>query len=371
MSSSIDPKLTHPHESELLEPDLVSMLAEFDQGKPVGEAAHIEGLSDQFTWKKTFVNCWTGRPNEGKSTLLMFLALLKSKRDNWKWCLWSPEMINSHKADGKITRSSSDIFDELIHAFSGKNPYKHFTQKYGIPQMKKDEYIEALEWLQDRIFVINPEDKKYNSLLDCFKYWNDVHSFDGFIIDPFKNVRYDQKGTTDVVLHHIFDEIKDVAIDTNTSINIVAHPKSVSSGKDARKDGKENGAYRVVTQFDLLGGSAWDNAMDGIFSVYRPFRHKDPNDPRTWLYHLKQRKKHLVGETGVYKRIQYNMQKNRFFFDGVCPLSGDFERPLPINEFKPKVEETRNSPNQGKGEIKFETAEEMFPGIDKQDEPAF
>jgi len=311
-----------PRENDILLPDMSSMINEFNEGKPIGESGHVEGLVDQFSWKRTFVNCWTGRPNSGKTTFLQFMTILKSKYDNWKWCIWSPEMINSHKVNGKIVKSSSDIFDELIHMLTGKNPYKHFTAKYGIPQMSLDEYMEALEWIQDHFVVIHPKDKRYKALIDCFMYWFEKYGFDGWIIDPFKNIRYEQTGTMDYILHQIFDEFMELAVDTNSSINIVAHPKSTSEPK------KKDGSYKVVTQLDLLGGSAWDNSMDGIFSIHRPYRHIEANDPRTYLYHLKQRKKHLVGETGVYKHIEYNMKKNRFFFDGHCPIDGSFQPPI-------------------------------------------
>ena len=325
MADKIDPR-----ENDILLPDMSSMINEFKEGKPIGESAHVEGLVDQFSWKRTFVNCWTGRPNSGKTTFLQFMAINKSKYDNWKWCIWSPEMINSHKINGKIVKSSSDIFDELIHTFTGKNPYKHFTTKFGIPQMSLDEYLEALEWVQDRFFVIDPKDRKYTALIDTFMYFYEKYGFDGWIIDPFKNVRYEQTATTDIVLHHIFDEFKEVAINTNTSLNIISHPRSTNEPKH------KDGSYKVVNQFDLLGGSAWDNSMDGIFSLHRPFAHINPNDPRMWLYHLKQRKKHLVGETGVYKHIEYNMKKNRFYFDGHCPIDGSFQPPIGKEGMNPK-----------------------------------
>lgn len=313
MSEIIDER-----ESSMLEPDLLSMIKEFNEGKPIGESANIEGLQDDFSWKRSFVNCWTGRPNFGKTTMLQFLATTKSKHDNWKWCIWSPEMVSSHKVNNNIVISAGDIYDELIHMFTGKSPYKHFVERYGIPQMSMDEYMAAMEWVQDRFFVIHPKDKQYKNVIDNFNYWYDRHGFDGWIIDPFKNLQFEVNGTMDMVLHKIFDDFKDVAVRTNSSVNIVAHPKSDNEPK------KKDGSYKVVTQFNLLGGSAWDNSMDGIFSIHRPYAHLDPNDPTTWLYHLKQRKKHLVGNTGVYKHIEYNERKNRYYFEAHCPIDGSF-----------------------------------------------
>ncbi len=360
-------KIIDSREKDLLLPDEFAMIKEFNEGKPVGEFAHVEAISDQFTWKKTFVNCWTGRPNSGKTTLLSFLALVKSMKDPWIWCIWSPEMINSYKIDNKIVRSSSDILDEFIHAKTGKNPYKHFVSKYNIPQMLQEEYIEALLWIQDHFIIIDPKDKTYKSLIDTYNYWYDKYGFDGWIIDPFKNVRFEIKNTMDIVLHHIFDDFKYCAVNTNSCINIVAHPKSVSSGKDARIDGKEGGAYKPVSQFDLLGGSAWDNSMDGIFSVYRPNVHEDPNDPRTYLYHFKQRKKHLVGETGVYRHIEYNILKNRYYFEGKCPIDGSWQQP--INEEKKKHDDLTKAAKADQHYINFTESPEENPNMDYDKAP--
>lgn len=345
--------LPDERDTHLLSPDISAMLKEFKEGKPVGESGRIEPLADQFSWKKSFVNCWTGDANAGKTTLLNTMTVNKSKHDNWKWCIWSPEMISSQRMGKVVTKSAGDIYDELIHAYTGKNPYKHFVHKYGIPQMSVEEYMEALEWVQGRFYVISPTDKHYKSLIDSFNYWYEKEGFDGWVIDPFKNIRYDQTGTTDNVLHHIFDEIKDISIYTDTSVNIVAHPRSTRDAK------KPDGSYKVVTQFDLLGGSAWNNSMDGIFSAYRPFSHKDPNDPSMWLYHLKQRKKHLVGDTGVFKHIEYVPQTNRHHFDGTCPIDGSFKQPIIRDSEGNVIDQPKAPPRPATGTISFEPTKEV------------
>lgn len=352
------------HSKSYLEPDSISMLKEFKEGKPIGESGRIEHLSDQFSWKRSFVNCWTGRPNFGKSTFLQFMAVNKSKHDNWKWCIWSPEMISSDKGkDGKVYKTATDIYDELIHIYTGENPYKHFKDRYGISQMSEERYLEAITWVQDRFFVVEPKDKRYKHLIDNYMYMYETYGIDGWIIDPFRSVRYDQLGgTLDYVLSQIFDEFKEAAILTNSSVNFIAHPKGDNDPFKRGKDGIITG-YKPVNQYNLLGGSAWDNAMDGIFSVHRPYKHLDDNDPATYLYHHKQRKKHLVGDTGVYKKIEYNPKTNRYYFDGHCPIDGSFKQPLIRDDKGAPLPNQPQPPDRGLGkpqEIVFEKTDEQL-----------
>lgn len=316
--SQIFNKKDNLHQDDLLYLNEQQMLFEFNNGKEIGEDAHISSIKDQFSWKRTFVNCWTGLPNFGKTTFLNFLTINKSVHDNWKWCIWSPEMVNSYKnkKTNKIYKSSSDIYDELIHTYTGLNPYKHLVKKYNMEQMNKDIYINAMDWVKEHFYIISPKENNYKTLVDSFKFWNDKYGFDGFIIDPFKNLQYDITGTMDTVLHKIFDELKEIAILTNSTINIIAHPKSNNEPKNP------NGRFKVITQFNLLGGSAWDNSMDGIFSLDRPYMNLNPNDPSCVLYHLKQRKKLLVGRTGCSKDIEFDWRTNRYYFKEVCPIDG-------------------------------------------------
>ena len=335
----MDKKLIY--EPNVLHPDLALMMGEYMDGKPVGEDARVPEIKERFSWKKSFVNCWTGNPNVGKSTFLMFMALMKAKIDGWKWGVWSKEMISSHKYKDKVYLSSSDIFDDLVYMLTGKNPYRHLAGKFGI--ISKEEYITAVEWLQKHFIVINPPDAKYSTLIENFKYLAEYYGTDGIILDPWKNVRLDINtpgfATKDDLLHEAFDIIKDFALMYDQTANIIAHPKSLLSHEN------KDGTAKVVTAFDLAGGAAWYNSMDGIYSIHRPYINTNPKDDKcneTWFWNLKQRKQHLVGKRGVYDMITYKERTNRYYFNGFCPLDGEALRenmtPLEIMFNAPKEE---------------------------------
>jgi hypothetical protein len=322
MAKKIDPR-----EDSIVLIDTAAQLKEFTEGKPAGENARIPVLQENFSWKRSFVNCWTGWPNDGKSTFFQFMMLMKSLVDNWKWCIWSPEMLNAVKSEkGKMIISASDIVDELIFMYTGRNPYKHFEQRYGSKQMHSDDYIKALEWVQEHFIFINPKERKFRSLIDSFRFVYETYGVDGFLVDPFKNIDHsdDGNGRFDLYLDGVFSETKEFALETDTSFNYIAHPRNDKDPKNA------DGSYKICTQFTLAGGAAWNNNMDGIFSISRPHKHHNPLDPRVAFLTLKQRKQQLVGRAGIYSKIEFDFMTNRYYFDGKCPIDGSYKEPIEL-----------------------------------------
>jgi hypothetical protein len=314
----------NPLYKSYIPPNRAQMLKEFTEGKATGESAHVQAIENIFSWKPGFVNCWTGWPNDGKSTYLMFLAVVRSKFENRKWCIWPPEMINSYLDSGRQVRiSASDIYDELVFMLTGKSPYLHFEKKWGIKQMTQDEYMEAIDWVERHFYIINPRDRKYKDLIDNFRYFHEYHGCNDYIADPFKSLKQvEEGGRTDIILDDLFFEFKDLAVHTNATMNFIAHPRSQMEPKN------KDGTFKVCTQHMLAGGASWNNNMDGIYSIYRPNRHDNPTDPVVHFYNLKQRKQQLVGRVGVYKDIEFDWNRNRYFFDGVCPVDGSLKAPV-------------------------------------------
>lgn len=358
MAKKIDPR-----EDALVVIDMASQLQEFQEGKPVGENARIPVIAENFSWKRSFMNCWTGWPNDGKSTFFQFMALMKSVVDGWKWCIWPPEMLNAVKGpNGKMVISASDIVDELIFMKSGRNPYKHFEKQYGIKQMNKDEYIYALEWVQQHFIFINPKERTFKNLIDNFRYVFEHYGVDGFLVDPFKNINHSEEGggRFDLYLDQIFSETKEFCLETDTSFNYIAHPRNDKDPKNP------DGSYKICSQFMLAGGASWNNNMDGIFSIYRPSKHKDPKDPRVTFFNLKQRKQQLVGRAGMYDKIEFDFFTNRYYFDGHCPIDGSYKEPIESKlkrEQQKRKEEAAEGATKAKEKKAKKVAEPVAPSI--------
>lgn len=317
-------ELYDKREQSLVVIDEEELIYEFRNGKVVGEDAEISALSENFSWKRGFVNCWTGWPNDGKTTYFQFMAVMKSLVSKYKWCIWPPEMLNTWKSQsGIIKTSASDIVDELVFMMTGKNPYLHYQQRYNIPQMSEHDYRAAVQWVKEHFVIIHPKDRKYTDLIDNFKYFHDKYNFDGFLIDPFKNLDHNQsEGRFDLYLDKVFSDVKEFALETNTSMNFIAHPKAQTDSQNA------DGTFKICTQYMLAGGAAWNNSMDGIYSIYRPHKHAKATDPRVTFLNLKQRKQQLVGRVGQYEKIEFLFDTNRYYFDGHCPIDGTYVEPI-------------------------------------------
>lgn len=340
-------KKPDPREEAIILIDQIAQLQEFEKGKTVGESAAVPALNTRFTWMRSFQNCWTGWPNDGKSTFILFLALVKSYVHGWKWCVWSPEMYNAFLSNtGKLILSASDLVDELVFMKTGKPPYKHFKDQYGISQLPRDRYLEALEWINEHFIFIDPKNRRYKDLFDCFRYVHDQYEVQGVIGDPFKNLDHSEEGggRFDLYLDKLFSDGKTLALERNLSLNWVAHPRNDKDPKGT------DGAYKVCTQFMLAGGAAWNNNMDGIFSIHRPYKHDNPNDPRVTFYTLKQRKQQLVGRVGFYKDIEFDFDTNRYYFAGYEPIEGNHKETIGERQAREKGNEAKTG-KKGKAKV--------------------
>jgi hypothetical protein len=318
-------------------PDFASMLREWKDGAEVGEKSYVSELDDVFAWKTGLIQAWYGWANDGKGTFFDFMATMKSKfDDHWKWCFFKQEDMSSSVFEGRVKMNANDIYNNLVWVYSGKTPYKHFAKRHGIPQITINEYQEVLEWVENHFFVVYPKDRRYKTVMDEFKFYHEKFGIKGYLIDPFKSLILDEKARTDFMMNEVFIEAKEFALQTNTNFNFIAHPKSMT---DVKMGNKEDSPYKVVNQFMIAGGAAWDNNMDAQFSIYRPERHLNPSDPKVHFHNLKQRKAEVVGvKRGSYENIIFDRNTKRYFFNGVCPFDGS-EWVNPINK-------KFNDPNQ-------------------------
>jgi hypothetical protein len=285
------------------------LLHEYREGVQVAESCRVSGLTSVFSWKRGFQNCFTGYPNDGKTMLALYLMTQKSLHDNWKWVFWSPEMKSASFINDRIFVHYNDLINEIVWIVSGQTPYKHFADKYFIPQVNESEYIRIIKWAKDHFIPLDPKDKTadgiYNSLLKYFE----KSGFDGILVDPFKNIQYDGKVRDDIHMEQIFAKFKDLAIQTNSVMNWIAHPKA---GGERMKDG----ILQPVTPWMLNGGAAWDNSMDGIYSVFRPDIKTDPRSPRVNFINMKQRKQELTTERGISDGV-FDIKTRRYDFIGI------------------------------------------------------
>lgn len=276
----------------------------------------ITDIDKIFCWMPGFIAGYAGMPKKGKTTFTMFLMLVLSVIDGKKWALWSPEMIVSMKKDGKVIRSADYIYNLLIKALTGIDPLKLVTEDM-------DKYMEAFEFVKEHFYVIDTvRDNSPGTLIEAFRQAYYELGIFGWMADSFKNINYEEgKGTKDRALQYVVDDFKYMTIETDTCGCFILHPRGMKE-RELRKNGTLKGPYKVITQHDLLGGSVWDNSLDTLYSWYRQNIHDDANDPAGTLICINQKMQENTNKPGEFDGILYDIDKNRFYFSGICPLDG-------------------------------------------------
>ncbi len=279
----------------------------FIHGKRRGETTRFESIDPCFTWKKGFVQCWTGYPNHGKSEMLFQMAITKSLHDGWKWAVFCPENMSSDE-EGNLT--PEEIFDTLIHAYIGKTT----DPKYVAIQMSIEDYERGIEFVDKHFTIVYPEGLKTPSeVLKHFEWILGEEKIDGCIVDPWNKLIHNYTGLLDEYLATQFAIIKDFSIKNNLVFNIVEHPKG---GVMKQSDG----GLPVPDAFNLRGGAMWNNAMDAIIAIHRPNYHMDKTNQSVDFVSHKIRNQKLVGFPGTIS-LQFDRKTNRYYeHNGNSPL---------------------------------------------------
>ena len=313
--------------SDVIGLDIDIMKQDHANGVQIGDDCMVNDMREHFAWMRGHQNCWTGFPNDGKTEFTLFMMIVKALKSKWKWVIWSPEMKGANFVDGKIKVHYNILAYSMMSTITGKTPYKHIHEKYHIPFMTIDEIREMNKWIEEHFIFLDPKETKIDDIYNLLKRVFDKQGFDGVLIDPFKNIEPEPNKRDDQHLHQVFKRFKEFAIETNSVMNWVAHPKSGVTRVD------NNGDLNPCNQYMLSGGAAWDNSMDGIYSIQRPSPFDEFDGNLVTFHNLKQRMQELVCQRGKVENIKFDIKTRRYIFNGNDPLSSS----VPIEKF-PEVE---------------------------------
>lgn len=295
--------------------DIISQ--EHKEGMQLADSCMIDEMSEHFAWMRGNQNCWTGFANRGKTQFNLYMDSVKALLSDWKFCIWSPEMRRANFVDGKVKIHYNRLAYEIMATMSGKTPFKHISEKFNIPFMNLDEKEHWYKWIKEHFIFLEPKEKKIDDIHDVFLRVYENYGVDAFLIDPFKNIDVDNGTRDDRHLHRAFAKFQDLAVRTNTVMNWIAHPKSGVS--QVIQKGNESTAA-ICNQYMLAGGAAWDNSMDGIYTIHRPDILENKTSPNVEFINLKERDHLLVATPGTVEDITFDIKTRRYYFGGNCPL---------------------------------------------------
>ncbi len=302
-------------------PDLDNIKKEYDEGEPGGGTSYCNAEFDKvFRWTTGTISAWYGWPGDGKGTIYEFLAVLKAKKDGNIFCCVKPEDLNASKNNGEVKLSADNIYRRLAWIYLGQPTFSKAAKELRMDVAPFDEIVTAMEWVKKHFIMLEIDDVNINGVLSAFKYqYKRNNKITNWLIDPWTAFEMEERGRGDYTLRYSLRQFKKFALHTDTRVDIITHPKTMN---DVRE--KKGGPYKVVDQYLVLGGSAFDNACDQEYSVYAPERHlNQPGDVKRHFHCLKQKEAELVGaRRGIYDDIKFNPRTRRFLFNGQDPFTG-------------------------------------------------
>lgn len=264
-----------------------SMLDSFNTGKAYGETTYFKLIDEHFRWKKGELTLMHGIMNQGKSTMIMQLCLVKAIFNGYKYAFFSPEQD-----------PPDDFYDDLIHMYIGQNTQKNYNN-----QMSESEYIRGMDFIKEHFFYIYPENESPTPEYINARFIEVInkHKVNGCIIDPYNQLDNDIRkngGREDLYLSSFLSQQKRLAQKYQIFMIIIAHPKT---GLTKTKDGD----YDKPNVYDLAGGAMWSNKCDNVLCTYRPYYTSNKESRMVEFTSQKIKKHKLCGTPGdvslIYK----------------------------------------------------------------------
>lgn len=289
-----------------------------------GGDAVFPGCENMFKWFPGHTISVGGHGNHGKSTFVIFLAVLKSIADGTKWCFYTPE-----------NDPLAFFYFEVMNCFSGKSPYHNARNP-----LVGDEKQAAYEWVKKHIFIHSRADGKRSTYKEfmtaAFKLY-ETEGVTGFVADPFNKfdlAEMERKKFVGTYILDYLDDYKRLATKTGGYSVTVIHP---GSGNYIEKGGAD---LRCPTAREWEFGAQWEKSCDDAFLIHRPTKISDPENNDVLLRVLRNKKASLVGNGGD-RIIQFDRRKRRYYYNGHSGFAGDSEMPqfeMTTCEFEPNTD---------------------------------
>lgn len=278
-----------------------SMLKGFENGYELGGTTHFPEVDNHYRWLKQNVILWAGYGNHGKSTMLYQFALLRALLNNEKFAIFSPENM-----------PVDFFYNDLIHTLIGKSTLMQHSNK-----MSKLEYEAGMDYIKDHFFLIYPENESPSPeyINERFLEAIQKHKVSGCITDPFNQLEnnWETSGRDDKYLSSFLGTEKRFAQQNNVYKIIVGHCKS------PRNPITDDGLIKDPNVFDLAHGAMWNNKVDDIVFVHRPYKISDPDNTNAKFISSKIKKQRICGRPGEVE-MNFNPMQNRYYIENFNPF---------------------------------------------------
>jgi twinkle protein len=152
-------------------------------------------------------------------------------------------------------------FSRLAEIYTGKG----FLP--GSPnRMNYEEYMGAVNFIQDHFFFINPSADEFTleKIHEKAKFFVRKYGINALIVDPFATLEHqrDKDSNEQEYYARLLNGMKYFAREQNLHYFLVAHPRKL---EDVRQ------GHRMPTLYDVAGSAHFYNLTDNGFTVWRNF----------------------------------------------------------------------------------------------------
>lgn len=259
----------------------------FEQGLQKGATTGHLDFDNLISFEVGRLLIVTGIPSHGKSEFVDEILYRLNLLHKWKIAYFSPE---NHPLQVHVSK--------IISKLTGKS----FDKKF----LKKEEYEEAREMMQDNYFFIDPkESSDIDTILEKARWLVKKRGIKILVIDPFNKLEYNiQAGMSETqYISKFLDRLIMFAKQYSVLVVLVAHPTKMRM---------EKGVFELPNLYSINGSSHFYNKTDFGICVFR-----NEETGLVDVYVQKVKFKHL-GKGGLAK-FHYNINNGRYL-----PSEGDF-----------------------------------------------
>lgn len=273
-------------------------------GLQKGTTTYIDEIDEAWTWRWSEVNIHTGMSNEGKSSWMRFLTLIKCLEENCKAILFAPE-----------DAPPEYFYDDLIHTLSGKSTDK--TNPNFIGEELYDKCFNIIKEFIVFLYIKPP----FNTVEKVLEMWekaleeersnfDDLEEYEKnrtkiLVIDPYIRLVRSKLAPDrdDLYAAYLMSLLTDFAQRWNVSIHMIMHQQTAKRN--------DSGYYAEPNMYAVKGGGTFVDMVDNVISVWRPFYAKDKLNTEVHITSQKIKKQKLTGVPQTVK-FRFNRKTNRY-----------------------------------------------------------
>ena len=188
----------------------------------------------------------SGIPGSGKSEFIDQIAERLNLRHGWKFAYFTPENtpISYHAV-------------KLIEKFTGR--------PFGQRTLPRDELAEAMAYLDENFFYIDPRRNAIADILACAEFLVRRRGIKALVIDPYNRIE-SQMGDTPETLYisSVLDSLSEFTQRLDLLVILVAHPRKMMR--------TPRGDFEIPTLYDISGSANFFNKADYGVIIHRDRR---------------------------------------------------------------------------------------------------